>query len=238
MESKRGRGVQRLIAFLRPFYWHRVVGAEQVHAQGDDPCVFICNHGEIYGPVATVLYVPFDFRPWVTYEMTDAAVMGQYLYENNVKRIKWLPNAIGKWAVCKIAAPLMTWIMRSLRAIPVHHGNPRGLMQTFRETVNALEQGDDILLFPEDSATSETGKFVREGASAFFTGFVTIGSLYYNKTGKRVRFVPVYADKKKRTITFGTPVCYDPEGRDEKTRLCDELRNEILRMAGMKDDKQ
>lgn len=229
--SKRGKGIQRLIAVLRPFYRHRIVGAERF-LTSDEPCVFVCNHGEIYGPVATVLYVPFDFRPWVTCEMTDARLMGDYLYENNVKRMKWLPDRIGKWAVQRVIAPLMAWVMGSLRAIPVYHGNPRGLMKTFRETVEALEMGEHILLFPENSAMSQTGRFVREGASAFFTGFVTIGMLYHHKTGKKLCFIPVYADRKKRTITFGKEVRYDPDGADEKERLCRELRGQMLHMAG------
>lgn len=220
-----------LIRLLRFAYPHRVLGADAVQPGDREALVFVCNHGEIYGPVATVLYVPFSFRPWVTCEMTDGDVMSRYIYENNIARMKWLPNVLGKWLVDHIAVPFMTGVMRALRAIPVYHGDTRGLMRTFRETIGAMEAGDHILLFPENSATSKTGKFVREGASEFFTGFVTIGSLYYNRTGKCARFVPVYADKKRRIVQFGHSVVFNPEGCDEKTRLCTELRAEMLRMA-------
>lgn len=227
------RGINAIVRFLRAVYPHRVMGADEVERAENEPLVFVCNHGEIYGPVATVLFVPFSFRPWVTCEMTDGEVMSRYIYENNITRMKWLPNALGKWLVDRIAVPFMTWVMGSLRAVPVYHGDTRGLMRTFRETIKAMEAGDNILLFPENSATSQTGKFVREGASHFFTGFVTIAQLYHNRTGKCARFVPVYADKKRRSVCFGKSIVYDPGGMDEKERLCSHLRGEMLRMAHM-----
>lgn len=231
----KSRGFNALVRFLRFVYPHRVIGADDVEREDGEPLVFVCNHGEIYGPVATVLFVPFRFHPWSTCEMTDREMMSRYIYENDVKRMKWLPNPVGKWAVDHVCVPFMMWVKENLGSIPVYHGDTRGLMRTFRETVSSMEKGENILLFPENSATSETGKFVREGASEFFTGFVTIGMLYHNRTGKRARFVPVYADKKRRLVSFGKSIVYDPDCRDEKQRLCAHLRGEMLRMAHVGD---
>ena len=50
--------------------------------------------------------------------------------------------------------------MRQVDSIPVYHDNPRKLMLTFRETVSAMEAGDNILIFPENAATSEDGIFL------------------------------------------------------------------------------
>ena len=127
--------------------------------------------------------------------------------------------------------------MKSLDSIPVYHDNPRGLMQTFRETVTAMQAGDNILIFPENADTSADHKYAREGVGEFFTGFTMIGQLYYNKTGKCPLFVPLYADKHKRTITFGTPTRYNPDvpANEEKERLCDYLRGEMLKIAGMEE---
>ena len=59
------------------------------------------------------------------------------------------------------------------------------------------------------------------------------GQLYYNKTGKSPLFVPMYANKKKRTISLGTPTRFDPDApsNDEKERLCTYLRGEMLKLA-------
>ena len=104
-----------------------------------------------------------------------------------------------------------------------------------RETVAAMEAGDNILLFPENSANTEDHKYVKEGISEFFTGFTMIGQMYAGRTGKCPLFVPLYADRRKRTITFGTPTRYnvDVSPNDEKERLCRDLRAEILRLAGI-----
>ena len=59
--------------------------------------------------------------------------------------------------------------------------------------------------------------------------------MYNSKTGKCPLFIPLYADKRKRTITFGVPTRYDPDANpnEEKERLCHYLRGEMLRIAGM-----
>ncbi len=226
-------GVRIIMFLMRPFYRHKILGRENVRLSDDVSSVFVCNHGEIYGPIVTNLYIPFSFRPWVTYEMTDIAAVADHVYNGTMIRQTWIPQKWRRPLTDKIAAPLLVWIMRSVDSIPVYHDNPRKLMGTFRTTIAAMEAGDNILLFPEDSSTTEEGRFRREGVSEFFTGFTVIGQMYYNKTGKRAQFIPVYADRQKRVITFGVPTLYDPDlpANDEKRRLCDYLRGEMMRIA-------
>ena len=123
--------------------------------------------------------------------------------------------------------------MRSVESIPVYRENPRKLMLTFRETVAAMEAGDNILIFPENSLSTDDKRYQKEGVSEFFTGFTMVAQLYYNRTGKAPQFIPLYANKKKRTITFGDALRYDPENNpnDEKERICTTLRDELNRLA-------
>ncbi len=224
----------RIVAFLvRPFYRHRVIGRERVAMDEDTSCVFVCNHGEIYGPVVTTLYVPFPFRPWVTSEMCDPKVIADYIYTNTFSRQKWMPKGLRRPFCTRLAGPVLAWIMRSVDSIPVYHGNPRQLMNTFRETVDAMEAGDNILVFPENGGDGTNARYVREGVGEFYTGFVTIGQLYYRRTGKNCQFIPIYADKHRRTVEFGRAVRYRGEEppSDEKERIADEVRREIVRMA-------
>lgn len=46
------------MAVMRPFFRHTVKGAENIHPDDSNPLVFLCNHGEIYGPVAGMLFCP------------------------------------------------------------------------------------------------------------------------------------------------------------------------------------
>ena len=235
-KSLKRYGIKALLFVLRPLYYHKILGKENVKLDEDTPCVFVCNHGEIYGPVVSTLYVPYSFRPWVAYEMTDVNAIAQRTMNGTFQ------NAKGVWRKClnvlmvKIGAPFLAWIMKSVDCIPVYHDNPRKLMQTFRATTAAMEAGDNILLFPENADTSADHRYVHEGVSEFFTGFTMIGQLYNNKTGKCLLFVPLYADKHKRTITFGVPTRYNPDApaNEEKERLCAYLRGEMLKIAGLK----
>ena len=235
-KSKKRYGIKAVIWTLWPLCYHRVRGQEKVKLDDDIPCVFVCNHGEVYGPIVATLYIPFSFRTWVTYEITDVNIIADRCMNGTFQDVKGICRKILNWIMVKIGAPFIAWIMKSLDSIPVYHDNPRKLMQTFRETVTAMQTGDNILIFPENSETSADHKYVREGVSEFFTGFTMIGQLYYNKTGKCPLFVPVYADKKKRVITFGTPTRYDPDAPagEEKERLCAYLRGEMLKIAGMR----
>ena len=234
-KSLKRYGVKVILFVLRPLYHHKIVGKENVRLDEDTPCVFVCNHGEIYGPVVATLYVPFSFRPWVAYEITDVNAIAERTMNGTFQNVKGFWRGPLNWIMIRIGAPFLAWVMKSVDCIPVYHDNPRKLMQTFRETVSAMQAGDNILLFPENADTSSDHRYVREGVSEFFTGFTMIGQLYNNKTGKCPLFVPVYANKRKRTITFGVPTRYNPDisANDEKERLCDYLRGEMLKIAGM-----
>ncbi len=234
-KSLKRYGIKAIIWILRPLCYHKIRGREKVKLDADTPCVFVCNHGEIYGPVVATLYVPFSFRPWVAYEITDVNVIADRVMNGAFQNVRGVWRGMLNWIMVKIGAPFLAWVMKSVDCIPVYHDNPRKLMQTFRDTVAAMQAGDNILLFPENADTSADHRYAREGVSEFFTGFTMIGQLYSGKTGKCPLFVPLYADKRKRTITFGAPTRYNPDipANEEKERLCDYLRGEMLRIAGM-----
>lgn len=235
-KSLKHYGIKVILFILRPLYRHKILGRENVKLDADTPCVFVCNHGEIYGPIAATLYVPFSFRPWVASEIADVNAVAERTMNGTFQDVKGVKRKILNWLMNKIGAPFLAWIMRSVDCIPVYHDNPRRLMQTFRETIAAMQAGDNILLFPENAATSSDHRYVREGVSEFFTGFTMIGQMYHGKTGKCPLFVPIYANQQKRTITFGVPTRYNPDvpSNEEKERLCNYLRGEMLRVAGVK----
>ncbi len=225
-------GVKLIMLVLRPFLFHRIRGKENVPGDTDSSLVFVCNHGEIYGPIVTNLYVPFSFRPWVISDMMDVEAIASRCAEGTFT----LWNLPEKWRmpIAKAVAPFMAWIMRSVDAIPVYYQEPARLRQTFRQSISAMEAGDNILLFPENSDDTPDHHYKLSGVSHFFTGFTMLAPMYYKKTGKRAVFVPIYADKKKRVLTFGTPTEYDPDNdaEAERDRICDYLRGEMLKIAG------
>jgi hypothetical protein len=233
---KRHYGIRVLMFFLRIFIYNKVIGKEKVKAPKGTSLVFVCNHGEVYGPIVTNLYIPFPLRPWVTSEMIMPEETTNYVYEGTFKRQKWIPARL-RYPAAKLVTPIINWAMEGVEGIPVFRNNPRELINTFRVTAAAMEAGDNILIFPENphDSRSESNFYLRKGVGEFFTGFTMVAPIYYKKTGKRCVFVPVYADKKKHTLTFGEVTAYDPDNEPnaEKERICAYLREEMLRVANL-----
>ncbi len=228
-------GLKLLMVFLRPFYYHKLAGRENVPAGMDGRLIFICNHGELYGPVVTNLYVPFSFRPWTISDMMDSREnVAEYCYKYTFKRQMWLPERMKK-PISNWLAPLCIWAMRSIESIPVYRNKPRELISTFRMSVEAMQAEDNLLIFPEnpDAASLDKPGYLKKGIGDFFTGFTMLAPLYYNKTGKKAIFIPVYASREKRTISFGSIIEFDPDNQptEEKMRIVNGLRESMLAMG-------
>ncbi len=232
-KHKNRYGLKLIFSLLRPLYYHKVVGRENAAGYEEGSIVLVCNHGELYGPVVTNLYVPISFRPWSISSMMEKDAIVHYTYENTALRQKWVPNCL-KMPLTKLLCPLCLWILNSLEAIPVYRGNPHALLKTFRLTVEAMQAGDNILIFPERGETDVPGQrgYVSEGVGTLFTGFAMIAPAYYAKTHKRAVFLPIYASKHLRTLTFGKGVVYNPEApaTQEKLRIVNTLQQSMQNM--------
>lgn len=229
-------GIKIIITLLRPLYYHRVLGRENACGYEDGTLVLVCNHGELYGPVVTNLYVPVSFRPWAISSMMEKDVIDRYIYENTALRQTWLPDCL-KMPITRLFCPLFLWLFNSLEAIPVYRGNPRRLIRTFRLTVEAMQAGDNILVFPERGDAEAPGQkgYVSEGVGDLYTGFAMIAPMLYAKTHKRAVFLPIYASKQLRTLTFGEGVVYDPDAPavEEKLRIVHTLQSRMDAMYAL-----
>lgn len=232
--NKKRIGVKIIIMILRPLYYHKVLGTENLQPYEDGSMILVCNHGEIYGPIVANLYIPISFRPWVVAHMMEKEKIVDHMYHGSVKRQRWIPE---KWKkpLIQMICPLLQWVFESIESIPVYRGNPRALLKTFRMTVEAMQAGDNILLFPENGEDRLDGQkgYAEEGVTAqLYTGFAMLAPAYYAKTGKRAVFMPVYASKRLRTLRIGEGIEYNPEApaNQEKLRIVDEL---LHRMNGL-----
>lgn len=233
---RRRYGIKLLTILLRPFFYVRLADLENVQLDRDIACVFTCNHGEMYGPIVTNLFIPFSFRPWSINEMVDKTLTADYLYKYTFSRQRWLPERL-KHPISRFVTPILSWIMESLDSIPVYRNTPSELIKTLRISSQAMEAGDNLLIFPEnpDDPTKEKPGYLQDGIGNFFYGFVTVAQIYERKTGKCAQFFPIYADKKRRLMRFGKPVRYNPDTipKDEQQRISDYLRAEMLRMEAL-----
>ena len=213
------------IAMLRPFNRHRMVDLDHVKLDPDNPVVFLGNHAEIYGPIASALCFPVQVRFWVISKMMfKKKDVRAYLYENTFSKKTYLPVFVRK-----LLAWYLGWlsvnVMNALRAIPVYRDSPMKLRQTLRESVEALAQGENLMIFPEHPE----GKYVKDGISELSPGFLMLAEAWWKKAGKKMRMMPVFANREKRTFTFGKEIVYEPENgyAAEQERILEEAYRQL-----------
>ena len=218
------------MGILRPFNRHRMVNLEQIRLDPLNPLVFLGNHAEIYGPIASALCFPVPVRFWVINKMMfNKKEVRAYLYENTFSKKTFLPVFVRR-----LLAWYLGWlsvnVMNALRAIPVYRDSPMKLRETIRESVAALEQGENLMIFPEHP----DGKYQKGGIGELSPGFVMLAEAWWKKSGKKLRFLPVYANREGKTFTFGEEVVYEPSRGFgiEQDRILKDVRDQINHMAG------
>lgn len=207
-------------AFL--FIKGKTKGKENLN-KNDEARIFVANHYEVYGPFITYLKFPYSFRPWIIDKMIDPktveAHMSIGIYNQFPKFPKWV-----KFIFIKVSKSLMVFFMKTIaRGIPVSRDDFRKNIKTMQISTEVLENGEPIVIFPE-------AKAVKEGVGEFMTGFEHIGKYYYQKTGKKVSFYPMFISKMNQTMYIGKPVVFNPDndGAQEKERIISTLRDRML----------
>ena len=114
---------------------------------------------------------------------------------------------------------LVCQVLNDFDPIPVMKGGTHEVMNTLRQSVEALMQGSNLLIFPEHSRQNYADNLQREHAEAgslrtLYSGFAQIGRMYYDSTGCMLNFVPVYVDRQRRVIRIATAIAYAPTGND------------------------
>lgn len=211
-------GVLFLIA--QPFVWCWTKGKKNVN-KSDEARIFVANHYEIYGPFIMFMRFPFKFRPWVIDKMCEPKSIEQQMSIGFYNNYKWLPRWF-KFCLVKIAKRLVLFAIRLTRPIPVSRDNPRANIKTMQMSVEVLQKKTNIVIYPELNS-------VKEGVGDFMTGFEHIGKYYYQKTGKKVSFYPIFVSKKNHCMYIENPIIYNPENDQnlEKERIVNGLHDAI-----------
>ena len=229
--------LSRFLIFLCRLHFRcKVVNPEKIVTDDGNPLVFLCNHGEFYGPMACKIYVPVPIRAWANSTMMfDKKSVTEYIYENTTSRQEGMPE-IEKRILARMAAWLSVNVMGQLECIPVYKESPLKLRETFRLTLEAMEAGDNILIFPENPEQ----KYPREGIGELSPGFVMLADIYWKRKKKKLRMLPMYADKLRRRITFGEVIEFNPDHplKDEQDRIVEETLRQIRALAEEKKEEE
>lgn len=211
-------GVGLLI--IQPFVWSFTKGKKNVR-KDDEARVFIANHYEIYGPFIVFLRFPFKFRPWTIDKMCDPKTIENHMRIGLYNNYKWIPKWV-KFILLKTAKRLVLFAIKFAKPIPVSRDNLRANIKTMQLSIDVLNKNQAIFIFPERNA-------VKEGVGEFMSGFEHLGKYYYQKTGKRISFYPVFISKKNRSMYIEEPIIFNPENDPnlEKERIVNGLHNAI-----------
>ena len=124
-----------------------------------------------------------------------------------------------------LIAPLSVCVFNNAETIGVYHD--ARIISTFRQTVKALQEGANVVIFPEHNEPYD------HIISRFQEKFIDVAKLYYKRTGKAVSFVPMYLAPTLKTMYLGKPVVFRPETpmEEERTRIAGELMAAVSSMA-------
>ena len=81
-------------------------------------------------------------------------------------------------------APLLPCVINNARVIPVYRD--ARIVSTLRNTIRHLEMGHNVLIFPE--CHEKHNNIVNK----FQENFVDVAKLYFRKTNRALKFVPMY----------------------------------------------
>lgn len=190
----------------------------------DEPVLFIGNHSQMYGPLAGELYFDKNTLIWCSGEMMELKEVPKYAYKDfwsgKPAYIRWFYRLLSY-----IIAPLSVIIFNNAKTIGVYRD--KRIVKTFKQTVSAITEGKSVLIFPEHN------KPYNQILCDFQEGFVDIAKLYFKKTGKRVKFLPVYIAPKLKKVYIGKAIEFNPDNdiTEERLKICNYLKETITETA-------
>lgn len=208
--------------FVRLFYPKiTLAGTENIP---NEACLLVGNHAQMNGPIIGDLYIPENRAIWCAGEMMHLKEVPAYAYQDfwcaKPKGIRWFYKLLSY-----LIAPIAVGIFNQPHIIGVYRDSR--ILSTFRQTVDALAGGANVVVFPEQDLP------YNHIVNQFQDGFVDIGRLHTRRSGTPLPFVPMYVAPTLKKVYFGTPITYCPDNpkEEERQRICRHLMDEITRLA-------
>lgn len=189
-----------------------------------EPCILVGNHCQMNGPIVAELYIPGKRSIWCAGQMMHLKDVPAYAYQDfwsgKPRGTRWLYHILSY-----LIAPLSVCVFNRAHTIGVYRD--ARIASTFKKTVAALEDGANVVIFPEH--LTPHNHIVYD----FQDKFIDVARLYYKRTGKALAFVPMYIAPRLRKAVFGQPVYFDPETpkAQERTRVAEALMDRITALA-------
>ncbi|MBQ4053755.1 MAG: hypothetical protein IJD33_05400 [Clostridia bacterium] len=160
--------------------------------------VILSNHEGTDAPMSLEIYCDKPIRMWGAHEM-NSGLIKMYKYQTRVyyhEKKHW--NLHLARLFCLIASPLTNLFYKGLNLISTYRDGR--FLSTLRESVKAIEAGDNIVIFPEVSDNGYQAEL--EG---FHAGFYMLAEACAKK-GIDVPVYVTYFQKEKKVYVVDKPV--------------------------------
>ena len=186
---------------------------EELHGGG----IVLSNHEGTDAPMSFEIYSGKKIRFWGSYQMNSGLVK-LYKYQTKVyyhEKKHW--NLFLARLFCLLASPLTNLFYKGLNLISTYPD--ARLKTTLGESLDAIKDGNDIVIFPEQS--NEGYKDVLDG---FHAGFVLFAE-FCLKNGIDTPIYVSYFNKKKMVYLIDVPVMFSnlKEKYGDKNSIADAL---------------
>ena len=189
-----------------------------------DACIVVGNHTKMNGPICGELYFPGKRRIWCAHQMMELKEVPAYTFQDfwsqKPKWCRWFYRLLSY-----IIAPISACVFNNANTIPVYYDSR--LLTTFKQSVTALQEGANIIIFPEcyDPHNHIINRFRDQ--------FITVAKSYYKRTGKALSFVPMYIAPALKKVYLGKPIVFSPETpiEEERQRICSYLMDAVTNIA-------
>lgn len=189
--------------------------------------VILSNHEGTDAPMSLEIYSGAKLRMWGAHEM-NSGLKQMYKYQTQIyyhEKKGW--NIHLARLFCLLASPLTLLFYKGLNLISTYKDGRS--IKTIKESISAIRNGDNIVIFPE---VSNNGYL--EELEGFYAGFVVLCEVC-KRAGMDLPIYVTYFRKKDRVYIVDKPVLYSQLSKDGATKqeIADKLRlrcNELGKM--------
>ena len=223
MRPKKTSLMYKILYFFVNLFFPRmkIFGLENLP---EGACILVGNHSQMTGPLLSELRLNIPHETWCAGQMMTWSEVADYAFTDFWSfKPRWTHPFFR--LLSHLIKPIAVCLFNNAHTIPVYHDVR--LRQTYRQSVEALADGESLVIFPEKN---EAGNHI---LYAFQDKFVDTARFYYKKTGQCVPFVPIYIAPALKSAYIGKPTVFRPEApiAEERERICSYLRDEITATA-------
>ena len=196
--------------------------------------IILSNHEGTDAPMSLEIWNDAPIRMWGAHEM-NSGLIKMYKYQSRVyyhEKKHW--NLHLARLFCLIASPLTNMFYKGLNLISTYRDTR--LMKTIKESIKAIEEGQNIVIYPENSEDGYLAEL-----KGFHAGFVVLADTCLKK-GIDVPVYVTYYKKKENQYVIDAPIKYSEIVKKYKTKeeitnaLCSRC-NELGKMQFEKEEK-